>query len=98
HPRLFRASGADAYLASVQAACAVARQRRVSCTSGGLAPEELVLLVWNQYRSTGRPDAARAFAQRALPEQAARLASPRGDERLEESLARGRALLRGYRA
>jgi len=97
HPRLFRDAGPDAYLASVQAACAVARPRRVPCTSGGLAPEELLLLVWNHYRSTGRGDAARAFAERALPEQAARLASPVGSERLEESLARGGALLRGYR-
>jgi hypothetical protein len=97
HPRLFRDSGPDAYLASVRVACAVARQRRVSCTSGGLAPEELLLLVFHHYRSTGRTDAARAFAERTLPEQAARLWSPVGGERLEESLARGGALLRGYR-
>jgi hypothetical protein len=99
HPGLFRDPGEtpEAYLASLQVSCAAARRRRVPCTSGGLAPEELALLVWNHYRSTGRKDAARAFAERALPEQAARLSSPVGAERLEESLARGGALLRGYR-
>ena len=97
HPRRFRDAGPDAYLASVQVACAAARQRRVPCTSGGLAPEELLLLVWHHYRSSGRTDAARAFAERTLPEQAERLWSPVGGERLEESLARGGSLLRGYR-
>jgi hypothetical protein len=97
HPRLFRDLGTDAYLASVRVACAAARQRRVPCTTGGLAPEELLLLVWNHHRSSGRTDAARSFAERTLPEQAERLSSPQGGERLEESLARGGSLLRGYR-
>jgi hypothetical protein len=87
---LFWEGEPDAYGAELAAACAEAHRRRIPCTNGGLVSDLVVLLTYDHYVATGRPDRAADLAARTLsPEERAAIDSPRARAQLE----RGRVLL-----
>ncbi len=85
----------EQYAAELRAACQVAHARGVRCTNGGLVSGLVALLVYDGYRAAGQTARADAFAARAFSiPQRQRLNTPQA----REQLARGRALLKVYRA
>lgn len=83
------------YAAQLGAACAVAHERGVPCTNGGLVSSLVALLVYDDARRAG--DAARAerIARTAFTPA---LRAQFGSAKAKDQIAKGEALLSGYRA
>ncbi len=60
---------ADAYIAELTAACAIAHQAHAQCSNGGLTGNGAAALTWLGFLSKNQADRACDFAKRALPDE-----------------------------
>lgn len=89
----YRGSPAE-YLTQLRSACAIAHARGIPCTNGGLVSSLVVALAAEHYREHWERKRADAYLRRTLGEAAsAMLQTAKG----RAQLARGKALMAGYR-
>lgn len=96
---VFYVGDAPAYLDELAAACAVAHQRGIPCTDGGLLSSTVTAMVYQDFVDRGLSAEAAAFAERAAPTPADLEAFYErvGRGEIERRAASGREFLAGYR-
>ena len=83
----------EQYGAQLKAACEVAHKAGVKCTNGGLGPQLVAILVWDNYLDQGKKDLAESFISRAAPELLPSTKTPTGKFRFSQTAKKGRELL-----
>ena len=91
----------EQYGVELAVGCDVVHREGLLCTNGGMASAQLALLTWANYADAGKRQEACSFAQRAFPAPEARqlclLPSSGSAPRIEQSIDKGKALLRIYK-
>lgn len=93
--QLFYTGTPEEYHRELAAAAEVAHARGIKVTNGGLVSDLIAALVADEMAARGENDRADRYLQATLGER--NVARLTGSTRLREQLARGKALLAGYR-
>ena len=89
----------EQYSQQLKVACEVAHSKGVKCTNGGLSGNMLMMLVCDSYRRKGEDYKADDFLKRvSTPQQVAMMRTTLGKQRADETIKKGKELLKGYKA